>query len=157
VLLHHLATRRHRRARLAEGGLDIAAQRVDNYAAGFLRAGASRVLADALSGPAPYVRALFDGRRSLVAAWRGATTAQGNVVSFASERSPGFTAFLDPRTSTGGFYRSLVLRHDVPPGTIAAGGVAPGGEAIRPEIGPSLAALGVRSASDARFAARRGH
>lgn len=145
VLLHHLcyASGTAEPGR-PEGGLDVAIQRVDNYAAGFLRSGAAAVLADALSGPAAYVRALFDGRRSLLAAWRRAATAQGNVVSFASERTPGFTAFLDPRTPTSGFYRSLVLRRDIPPGAIAAGGAAPGGEPVWPEVGPSLAALGVR-------------
>jgi len=144
VLLHHLcyASGTAEPGR-PEGGLDIAVERVDNYAAGFLRAGAAAVLADALTGPAPYVRALFEGRSSLLTAWRGAATAQGNVVSLGSVRTPGFTAFLDPQQPTGGFYRSIVLRRDIAPGAIAAGG-APSGAALVPDGGPSLAALGVR-------------
>jgi len=148
VLLHHLcyASGNSEPGR-PEGSLDTAVQRADNYAAGFLRAGAIAVLADALTGPAPYVRALFEGRKSLLAAWRGAATAQGNVVSFASTRTPGFTAFLDPRQPAGGFFRSLVLERDVAPGAIASGAGAPGGEPFWPDTGPSLAALGVRIAT----------
>jgi hypothetical protein len=150
VLLHHLcyASGTSEPGR-PEGSLDTAVQRVDNYAAGFLRAGATAVLADALTGPAPYVRALFEGRKSLVAAWRGAATAQGNVVSFASTRTPGFTALLDPRQPASGFFRSLVLQRDVAPGAISSGAGASGSEPLWPDTGPSLAALGVRIATPA--------
>ncbi len=44
---------------LPEGTQSMAIQRVDNYAAGFIRAGASAVVAEAHMGPAYYVRSLL--------------------------------------------------------------------------------------------------
>ena len=60
ILLHHLC--------YASGNSEpgrrrtdqtVAKQRVDNYGAGFLRAGVSAVIADGHSGPEEYLRALF--------------------------------------------------------------------------------------------------
>ena len=48
-------------AGVAAPTLTVARKRVDNYAAGFLAAGASAVIADTLTQPAPYIRALFAG------------------------------------------------------------------------------------------------
>ena len=50
---------------LPEGTLDVAKQRVDNYAAGFIRAGASAVIAEAWSSPSYFVRAILGGGRSI--------------------------------------------------------------------------------------------
>ena len=46
---------------LAEGALDQAQQRVDNYAAGFFRAGAGAVIADAYLAPTYYVKSVLSG------------------------------------------------------------------------------------------------
>ncbi len=53
-----------------EGSLDIARQRVDNFAAGFIRAGASAVIADAYASPTAYLAAILGGRRSIDSTWR---------------------------------------------------------------------------------------
>ncbi|HLO34694.1 MAG TPA: hypothetical protein VK194_01365, partial [Candidatus Deferrimicrobium sp.] len=50
---------------LAEGTLAQAQQRVDNYAAGFFRAGAGAVIADAYLAPEYYVRSVLRGTRSI--------------------------------------------------------------------------------------------
>ena len=60
VLLHHLCyASGNTEPGLPEGTQRQAIQRVDNYAAGFLRAGAGAVVAEGHLGPAYYVRALL--------------------------------------------------------------------------------------------------
>ena len=98
---------------IAEGPLDVARQRVDNYAAGFIGAGASAVIAEAHSGPAWYVRKVLSTRDSLEKLWTSAPTAHGHVTRFESSRSPGYVGLLDPDLRTSGFYRSIVLRPDL--------------------------------------------
>jgi hypothetical protein len=98
---------------LPEGTFDQARQRVDNFAAGFLQAGAGAVIAEAHDGPAWYVRQLLSTHASVAAIWRSSPTAHGNVVRFASQRSPGHVALMDPDTATAGFHRSIVLRGDL--------------------------------------------
>lgn len=108
-----------------EPTVSVARQRVDNYAAGFLRAGAAAVLADGHAGPQGYLRSLFTTRQTLEEMWRNQANANGNVVSFASSRTPGATAFQDPNTPTAGFYRSLVVRTtDATTDDVVSGGIA---------------------------------
>ena len=122
VLLHHLcyASGTSEPGR-PEGDLDTARQRVDNFSAGFVAAGAAAVVAETGMGPAAYVHALLGRHRSIATAWRGAATANGNTVAFASDRTPGYVTFLDPKSPTSGFERSLVLEDDVTYGGLVAG------------------------------------
>ena len=87
-----------------------ARQRIDNYGAGFIKGGARAVLADGHMGPASYLRAMFTTSRSILDVWRSAPNYHGHESSFASTRSPGFVAYSDPDTTTGGYYRSLVVK-----------------------------------------------
>ncbi|HUQ78238.1 MAG TPA: FlgD immunoglobulin-like domain containing protein [Patescibacteria group bacterium] len=86
----------------------IARQRIDNYAAGFIKGGAKAVLADGHLGPAAYLRAMFTTAQSIVDVWLSAPNVNNNVSTFASTRSPGLTAYSDPDSATAGYYRSLV-------------------------------------------------
>jgi hypothetical protein len=95
---------------LAEGTPADAQQRVDNYAAGFIAAGAAAVIAEAHSGPAWYVRKILSGRGSVERLWTSAPTANNHVTRFESTRSPGYLGMLDPDQKSSGFYRSIVLR-----------------------------------------------
>jgi hypothetical protein len=95
---------------LPEGTLDVARQRVDNYAAGWIKAGARAVIADAFTSPAYYVRALLASRQRVESIWRGSPNDRGHQIRFQSARSPGHVLQLDPDRTTGGFYRSLVDR-----------------------------------------------
>ena len=90
--------------------VSVARQRLDNYAAGFLKGNAEAVLADGHMGPAAYLRAMFTTGQSIVDAWKSAPNFHNHVSSFASTRSPGYTAYSDPETATTGFYRSLVTK-----------------------------------------------
>lgn len=111
ILLHHLCyAAGNSEPGQAEPSVSVARQRVDNYAAGFLEAGAAAVIADGHAGPEGYLRDLLTTQQPIESLWAGQSNANGNVVSFPSTRTPGATAFQDPRTPTAGFYRSLVVR-----------------------------------------------
>ena len=81
VLLHHLC---YAAGNSEPGGaapsVSVARQRLDNYAAGFLKAGASAVIADGHRGPVDYLRALFTTHQTIEHLWRTQPNAEGNVV-----------------------------------------------------------------------------
>ncbi len=93
----------------AEPSLTVARQRADNYAAAFLKAGAGAVIADGHAGSERYLRALFTTHQSIEDLWRTVPVGNGNIVSFASGRTPGAMVYQDPITPTSGFYRSLAV------------------------------------------------
>jgi hypothetical protein len=153
VFLHHLcyASGNSEPGRAAPT-LSVAKQRVDNYGAAFLAAGASAVIADGHSHTGYYLRALFTTAQPLDQLWRGAPNYNGHDITFAGTRSTG-NAILDPDTggaSPAGFYRSIVgnlsvMSHAVvgvkpPPGVRGAPGVA-----IIPEHGSLTGTTGATS------------
>ena len=93
-----------------EPSVSVARQRADNYAAGFLKAGASAVLAEGHAGAERYMRELLTTHQTLEQMWRTESIANGNFVNFPSVRTPGATVYQDPVTPTSGFYRSLTVR-----------------------------------------------
>lgn len=139
VMLHHLCYA----AGNSEPGhpqpsVSVARQRVDNYAAGFLKAGAAAVIADGHAGPEGYLGALFTAQQPIEQLWANQPSANGNVVSFASTRTPGATAYQDPDSPTSGFYRSLVVKS----GGAIVGGATTGGTADTSIDPPALAVPG---------------
>ena len=75
VLLNHLCyASGNTEPGLAEGTPAQARQRVDNFAAGFIKAGAAAVIAEAYGSPNNMVKVVLGGKRSIEAAWRGAPT-----------------------------------------------------------------------------------
>ena len=107
---------------MSEGTLAQARQRVDNYAAGFIRAGAAAVSADAYSSPAYMIRSVLQGSRSIDRIWRAAPSANGHTFAFKSSRSPGYVAQMDPDNSRSGFHRSIVLRKGLASKDVLANG-----------------------------------
>ena len=95
-----------------EPTLSVAKQRLDNFAAGFAAAGASAVIADGHDNPSYYVDALFSTHQPIAQLWTADPYSAKHIFSFASTRTPGFTAMADPTNYTGGvytgFYRSYV-------------------------------------------------
>jgi hypothetical protein len=146
VLLHHLCYASGlSEPGLPEGNLDQARQRIDNYAAGFIAAGASAVIAEAYAPPTHFLKSILGSRRSIESTWRRAPSANRNVTSFESVRSPGFVAMMDARTASSGFERSMVLRAglastDVLRGARGSSAATPG--SIEPTV-PSLAGTGL--------------
>jgi hypothetical protein len=127
---------------LSEGTLDQAVQRVDNFAAGFLRAGARAVVAEAYLGPEYYVKAVLKGRGSIEDIWSASPTVNGrHDLVTRSERTPGYKLHLDPDHASSGFVRSLVSR-GLTTGEVRAGAtgrVGGGGTPNPVVVDPSLA------------------
>jgi flagellar hook assembly protein FlgD len=110
VLLHHLCyASGNSEPGNPEPSVSVARQRADNYAAGFLKAGASAVIADGHSGAEGYLRAIFTTHQSIEDMWRTMPNSNDNVVSFPSARTAGATVYQDPNSPTSGFYRSLTI------------------------------------------------
>lgn len=111
VLLNHLCyASGNTEPGLPEGTLSMARQRVDNFAAGFIKAGAAAVVAEAYASPNHMVRTVLGGNRSIEAAWRLAPSANGHAFAFESSRSSGYVAQMDPERTGSGFSRSIVLK-----------------------------------------------
>jgi hypothetical protein len=87
----------------------VARQRVDNYAAGFIGAGAGAVIADAYVDVAYEVRAILAGG-NMLATWRSNPMYKGHERSFGSVRRPGFTNYLDPDGTSSNFYRAITTK-----------------------------------------------
>lgn len=91
-----------------EPSLDVAMQRADNYAAGFLRAGAAGVVVENAGGDVTsYIQQLLTGDATLLGMWLHHPRANGNEFSFPSIRSPGKRVYMDPYTPTSGFKRAF--------------------------------------------------
>jgi hypothetical protein len=134
VLLNHLCyASGNSEPGVAEGTLDVAKQRVDNFAAGFIAAGASAVVAEAYASPNHMVRSILGGRRSIESAWRNAPAANDNVLAFESERSDGYVAMMDPKHADSGFERSIVLKAG-----LASDDVLRGARGSRSAVQPAL-------------------
>ena len=91
---------------MAQPSWTVARQRVDNYAAGFIAAGAGAVIADAYVDVTYEVKAILTGT-NMLAAWRANPAYKGHEGSFASTRRPGFTNYLDPDGTSSNFYRAI--------------------------------------------------
>ena len=145
VILNHLCyASGNSESGAAEPTVGVARQRVDNYASAFLRAGAAAVIADAHYGLDGYLRDLFTTSQPIESLWMNQQSARGNVVAFASSRTPGATAYQDPNTPTSGFYRSLVVRTAGTVVSFGNGGAVVGGDPSTPPVDvtpPQLTAM----------------
>ena len=153
VLLNHLCyASGNSEPGLAEGTLDLAEQRVDNYAAGFIRAGASAVIAEAWSSPSYFVKAILAGGRSIQSAWQSSPSANGHRLAFKSQRSAGYLAQMDTETETSGFTRSIVMKSGLAPRDVRAGaaGSASAATMVAPalQLEPTIGSTTNRSAPD---------
>jgi hypothetical protein len=128
---------------LPEGPLEVGQQRVDNYAAGFIRAGAAAVIADAYLGPAYYVRSILSGKSSIERIWRRAPSFNGNLLQFTSLRSKGYIAQMDTDTPTAGFHRSIVLQAGLTSANVVGSGTRIVSNTVQPPIEPTIAGLGI--------------
>ncbi len=148
MLLHHLCyASGNTEPGLAEGTQAASIARVDNYAAGFIRAGARAVVAEAHLGPAYYVRALLRSQASIEQIWRASPDNHGNTFSSRAGARPAFPSASIPTARSGGFYRSLCRRACPRPRCAPARPAPPGGTDTGPEpVTPSLVGAGLASA-----------
>src|SRR4051812_21879721 len=94
---------------MAQPSWSVARQRVDNYAAGFISAGAHAVVADAYSNVSYEVRAAIRGQ-NMLSAWRADPNYNHHERSFASGRHAGFRNYLDPDRTSSIFYRAITIK-----------------------------------------------
>jgi hypothetical protein len=88
----------------------VAVQRVDNYGAGFLRGGARAVFAIGLDNVGFLLRGLFHGSAAMTMAqlfWSNPRRTRTYQIAFASKRTPGTTAVMDPYAPSR-YYRSVI-------------------------------------------------
>jgi hypothetical protein len=126
--------------------LDVAIARADNYAAGWIAAGADAVIADSFGNLAPYMRDLLSTDDSIRRIWAGQPGAHGNVSTYRSVRTAGYPVLLDTDTKTAGYHRSLVGRLGLRASDVRSGAprtVAIGTLDALPPAGPSLVGSGI--------------
>ena len=85
-----------------------AVKRVDNFGAGFLRAGAKAVFAEAINSVSYTIRALLKSNRTVDSIFMSHPSASGaRDFTFESVRTPGALAHLDPPRA-GKYWRSVI-------------------------------------------------
>ena len=105
-----------------------ARQRVDNFAAGFIKAGAAAVIAEAYASPNYMVRVVLGGQRSIESAWRRAPSANGNGSPSRARAAPATSPRWIPSAPTPGSRARSSSRPAWPPRTSCA---APAGAPSR--------------------------
>jgi hypothetical protein len=86
----------------------VAMQRADNFAAGFLRAGAKAVFAEGITSAASILYGLFRTTKTFGAVFQGSESWHGGYdFVFQSRRNANYRVWMDP-TSPGRYYRSVV-------------------------------------------------
>jgi hypothetical protein len=92
----------------------VAEQRIDNFASGFIRAGARTVIADVWnSGVVHYIRSIFTTNQSIGNMWAFSPSNHNHQMPFTPLRNPAYQAVMDPNNWTSGFYRSIVAAPDM--------------------------------------------
>ena len=110
VLLNHLCySAGSSESGHAEPTIPVARERVDNYASGFIKAGARTVIAQSWTSGVLYaIKSIFTTDQTLLQMWSGAPNRNGHELPFVPQRNPQFEGRLDPLTWTTGFKRSIV-------------------------------------------------
>ena len=91
-----------------------AKQRVDNYGAGFLRAGASAVFAEGIDSTSYILYGLFKTNRTMRDIFWSDPARDGRWdISFGSARTPGTHAQMDPLDGSNRYYRSVIGNLDL--------------------------------------------
>ena len=86
----------------------VAKQRVDNFGAGFLRAGARAVFADGITSAAYVLYGVFRTNRTIGQIFQSSPSYVGAYdFKFVSARTPGYGVWMAPK-SPGRYYRSVV-------------------------------------------------
>jgi len=97
--LNHLCYASVTARRLCQPNPRVAKTRVDGYGSGFIRGGASAVIAEGTRDIGYFINALFNGHMTVDAMWK-AIHLQQQLISYASSRSAGYTSELDPNVQS---------------------------------------------------------
>ena len=92
----------------------VAKQRVDNYATGFLRAGARAVFAEGITNASYILYGLFTTNKTIGQIFAGSSEMNNGTydIQFRSKRNPAYRAWMAPK-SAGRYYRSVVGNLDL--------------------------------------------
>jgi hypothetical protein len=91
----------------------VAVQRVDNYGAGFLRAGAAAVFAEGITDPGYILASLFRTNRTMSQIfWASPNSTHRYEIDFTSRKTSGAEALMDPYAANR-YYRSVIGRLSV--------------------------------------------
>ncbi|HEX8025355.1 MAG TPA: hypothetical protein VF484_04030, partial [Candidatus Limnocylindrales bacterium] len=134
---------------MAEPTIPVAKQRIDNFASGFLRAGARAVMADASDGNViAMIRSIFTTHQTIGNAWTTQYFSPHHVQTWQPLRNPAYTAAMDPDTMTTGFHRSLVADFNMTTDEVIAGATAPRTDTTPAALqAPGAAAVGSTAVS----------
>lgn len=111
---------------MAEPTVPLAKERVDNFASGFLRAGARAVMADSWTGAViSMIRGIFTTHQSLGALWHALPNVHNHDITWTPLRNPSYTGIMDPDTATTGYHRSIVGNLAVQTDDVVAGAGVP--------------------------------
>lgn len=124
-----------------EPTLSVAQQRVDNFASGFIRAGARSVFAGDGSYVVEAIHGLFTTHAPILSLFRQGWSYQGHEIPFTPARNPAFQGILDPNTWTTGFQHSVVADPALTTDDVLAGA----GQGLTSALVPSLTAPGSAS------------
>jgi hypothetical protein len=110
-----------------EPTMAVARERVDNFASGWIKAGARAVIAQSWTSGVTYaIRSIFTTNQTITNMWNTAPNNQGHEQPFVPYRNPQFMGSVDPDTWTTGFHRAIVTSADLRTTDIVAGaGYAP--------------------------------
>jgi hypothetical protein len=140
VLLNHLCYS----AGSSESGnpeptIPVARERVDNFASGFIKAGARAVIAQSWTSGVIYaIRSIFTTDQTIGDMWNNAPNRQGHIQPFVPVRNPQFQGALDPDTWTTGFHRSIVAAMGMRTTDVVAGAGAAATTSGADTVGPAL-------------------
>lgn len=126
VLLNHLCySAGSSESGAPEPTIPVARERVDNFASGFIKAGARAVIANSWTSGVIYsIRSIFTTDETIGDLWDNAPNDQGHIQPFVPVRNPQFQGALDPDTMTTGFHRSIVAAWDMRTTDVVAGATA---------------------------------
>ena len=111
--------------------IPVARERVDNFASGWIRAGARLVIADTWVSSVVYtIQKLFTTNQTFQKVWTGAPNYNASEQPFVPARNPQFEARLDPES---GFYRSVVGALDMTTTDVREGAAVPFTGAAAPD------------------------
>lgn len=116
--------------------IPVARQRVDNFASGFIKAGARVVIADTWVSSVIYdIQKIFTTNQTFEQLWTGAPNYHPSEQPFIPVRNPQYDARIDPES---GFYRSFVGAMDMLTGDVLAGAAAASTTASADTLAPEL-------------------
>jgi hypothetical protein len=115
VILNHLCfASGNNETGLGLPSIATAKTHVDGYASGFIRGGATAVIADGVHGIGPYIDGLFTAHTTIDALWKSSAVGyHGNLIAYPSSQNLGYTSQMDPdpahpQSDGDYYYRSMV-------------------------------------------------